>query len=110
MNFIRIPKDDQPIIVKIDNEFADLVPEFLADKIKDVDEIREAFAREDFEFIASVAHKIKGSGGVYGIDALSYLGEVLKEFAEQEDKQGIEDVIEDFVYFFEHVKIQFMED
>jgi HPt (histidine-containing phosphotransfer) domain-containing protein len=77
------------LIIAVDAQIAALVPRFLANRAADVDKIRAALARADFEGIRAVAHGMKGAGGGYGFAEISRLGAAMEEGARQRDAAAI---------------------
>ncbi|MFC1752827.1 Hpt domain-containing protein [Thermoproteota archaeon] len=60
-----------PIIVEIDPDIEDLVPNFINKRKHDIEAVKEAVKNKDSEFIKITAHKMKGSCGLYGFTGLS---------------------------------------
>ena len=52
-----------PVIVEVDEDMSDLIPDFLTHKRADVAAIFEAVERHDYAAISSLGHRIKGDGG-----------------------------------------------
>lgn len=77
------------LIIAVDAQIAALVPRFLANRAADVDKIRAALARADFESIRAVAHGMKGAGGGYGFAEISRLGAAMEEGARLRDAAAI---------------------
>lgn len=78
------------IIISVDAQIAALVPRFLANRAADVDKIRAALARADFEAIRAAAHSMKGAGGGYGFPEISRLGAALEDAARRGDAAAID--------------------
>jgi len=62
------------IIVNVSSALQGLLPRFLANRELDIATLKTALANNDFETFRALGHKLKGSGGGYGFDALSDLG------------------------------------
>jgi HPt (histidine-containing phosphotransfer) domain-containing protein len=75
--------------VRIDPELADLIPGFLENRESDVETIKKAVERGDFEEVRVLAHNMKGAGGGYGFETITEIGDALEQAA----KQGDTDVI-----------------
>lgn len=61
-------------VVKVDPEIADMVPLFLENRARDLEELRQAMARGDAQALRSIGHTLLGVGGSYGFPAISELG------------------------------------
>lgn len=63
-----------PILIEVDPELEDLIPGFLANRVRDVARLRVLVADNALEEVCRIAHSMKGSGGGYGFDAITVLG------------------------------------
>jgi len=64
-----------------------------------------ALATGDFEKIAFVAHQMKGSGGAFGFQALSDMGDVLEHAAEASDLDLSRKAVADFGEYLDGVRL-----
>ncbi|VAX25918.1 hypothetical protein MNBD_NITROSPINAE02-440 [hydrothermal vent metagenome] len=76
------------LIIEIDEEMADLIPEYLEGREKDLTDLRAALEQGDYGQIARIGHSLKGSGGGYGFDLLSEIGAELENTARQTNKES----------------------
>ena len=73
----------------LDPSVADLVPQYLAERIERLQTLRgELLSGTGWASVRLQAHRLKGSGGMYGFPALSQLAGVLVEAAEAEDVEA----------------------
>jgi HPt (histidine-containing phosphotransfer) domain-containing protein len=77
------------ILVKADPDVADLIPDFLNNRRKDITVMLDALKRGDFETIRVLAHSMKGSGGGYGFDAITEVGRDLEQAAKSKNTEEI---------------------
>lgn len=96
---------DEKIIVKVDEEIEDLIPGFLENRASDVKTLLQALQEKDYETIRSLGHKMKGSGGGYGFDALTDLGHELEEASKEKNPEEIQRLIRKLSHFLEHVEV-----
>jgi len=73
------------IFVRANPKFADLIPGFLQNRRQDVIAMLGALDRSDFETVESLGHGMKGSGGMYGFQAITDIGAALEQAAEDAD-------------------------
>ena len=78
------------ITVYIDPDLAEIVPEFLENRRRDVLSIQTALQLNDLATVHVLGHRMKGDGGGYGFDAISTIGEALELAATQQDRLTIE--------------------
>ena len=73
----------EKIIVHVENDLADLIPGYLANREKDITAIQNALANKDWESVRILGHSMKGSGGGYGFETITDIG-MLMEMAAKE--------------------------
>lgn len=73
------------MIIKIDRELEELIPDFLERRRKDLAVFKLALAQKDLETLRTMAHQMKGFGGGYGFDHLTTLGKAMEEAAKVGD-------------------------
>lgn len=74
---------NKKIQIKIDPDIADLIPQFIENRHNDLHSLSEIIDASNFEAIAQLAHKIKGSAGGYGFDGLSAIAAKMEVAAKQ---------------------------
>jgi PAS domain S-box-containing protein len=84
------PGSADPDVVLVDSDIADLVPDYLAARRDDAKTLRERLGLSDFRGVASIGHKLKGSGAAYGFPFLSDLGTIIHRAAQAEDRATVE--------------------
>jgi len=77
-------------IIEIDPMIADLVPDFLVERARDVEDTRAMLAQGDINSIARLGHNMKGSGLSYGFIRITEVGRRIEEAAKRSDFAGIE--------------------
>ncbi|MDA8414550.1 MAG: Hpt domain-containing protein [Desulfobacteraceae bacterium] len=77
------------ILVEVDRELMTIVPEYLVMRRWECAEIKRLLASGDMAGIQTLAHRMKGSGGSFGFDEISAIGEVLEWAAEIPDTGSI---------------------
>ena len=74
------------IVVHADPEIADLIPKFLENRLKDIDAIRDALDRGDFDTIRTLGHSMKGAGGGFGFPGITDIGKTLEDSAKAAER------------------------
>jgi HPt (histidine-containing phosphotransfer) domain-containing protein len=77
------------IPVEIDQELMPVVPEYLEHRRRDCAEIKRLLASGGLARIQVMGHRMKGSGGSFGFDEISAIGEALEFAAQVSDADGI---------------------
>jgi len=81
---------EKGIVVYVDSDLEDLIPMFLENRHKDVEEIRRLLKEGNLGEIRRLGHSMKGSGGGYGFDEISEIGRNIEEAAKSGDGGKIE--------------------
>ncbi|MBC7837357.1 MAG: response regulator, partial [Nitrospiraceae bacterium] len=89
----------------MDPRFRDLIPKYLENCRRDFVTMLTALAIGDFEKIAFIAHQMKGSGGAFGFQALSDMGDVLEHAAEAADLDLSRKAVADFGEYLDGVRL-----
>ncbi len=95
----------EKIVVYVDPEIADIVPGFLENRQKDIKSIQGALLKEDYETIQTLGHSMKGSGAGYGFDAISDIGSMLEQEAENRNVEGIRRGVEELSTYLEQIDV-----
>ena len=95
----------EKIIVHVDEEIEDLIPGFLDNRWKDVEILRSALGKGDYETIRSLGHKMKGAGGGYGFDYITDLGFALENAANEQSTDEIQKQIKELSHYLDHIEV-----
>ena len=79
----------QEIIVYVEEDIEDLVPEFLEGRHEDVKMIRESVQNDDFVTVQRLGHDMKGCGQGYGFEEISLIGKHLEAAAKERNAPEI---------------------
>lgn len=92
---MQMPDTKSPlrITVAVDRDLEEIVPTFLANRVKDVETLRASLSLQDFETIRLLGHRLKGDGGGYGFPAMSEIGGSMESAAWRHDRPAIERLI-----------------
>src|SRR5688572_16792011 len=93
----------EPIVVRVDPDLHELVPEFLRNRHDDVKVLRDALVAADWETIRRLGHRMSGSGGGYGFDAITDLGQRLETAARARDESDVRQSTDDLAAYLERV-------
>ena len=96
------------ILVEIDHELMPIVPEYLEYRRLDCAEIERLLAAGGMECIQIMGHRIKGSGGSFGFDEISAIGEALELAAQDVDADGIRTAVRRLEAYLERVSVEYI--
>ncbi|HEY3168027.1 MAG TPA: Hpt domain-containing protein [Candidatus Binatia bacterium] len=93
------------IVVRVDRDLEDLIPNFMANRQNDLIIMRHAIDTDDYETVRSLAHGLKGAGGGYGFDALTEIAAAIEQAAKTKDSRQIRAWLTDLADYLEKVEI-----
>lgn len=93
------------LIVHVDAEIQDLVPDFLAHRRHDLETLEAAVDRGDLEQLQDIGHNLKGVGGGFGFDGISEIGRELEAAARAGNLDGIRRAVAALRAYLEQVEI-----
>lgn len=102
-----MPDDNKSgkIIVHVDIDLEDLVPEFIENRYDDIKEIHNLLNTEEYEKIQFIAHTMKGSGGGYGFDEITNIGMRLENAAKQRNREIILEQLRILSQYLDNVEV-----
>lgn len=92
-------------VVTPDPEVAPLVPEFLANRRKDIVRLREFIEAADWDALRSLGHKMKGTGRGYGFARITEIGRTLETAGAEEDAAAAAMAVGDLEQYLDRVRI-----
>lgn len=85
---------DDPIL-------ADLLPGYLDRRWSELETLNQALEAGDFAKLMIIGHNLHGSGGAYGLDKISELGQALETAAREKDGDSVRATIQRIRAFLE---------
>lgn len=95
------------IIIKVDPELKDIIPNYLQNRRKDLAAMPGLLKDENFEPLRVMGHKLRGSGGGYGLHFLTAFGSRLEAAALNKDRQAVEALTEELGAFLGSLELDF---
>lgn len=96
---------DLNVIVDIDLE--DLIPDYLANRGKELEKLIELFDKKDFTQIQAIGHKLRGSAGSYGFSDLSEIGKEFEEKSKVSDSTSIGHALNQYRLYLKRIKVTY---
>lgn len=93
--------------VRLDKDFAELIPKFLEYIEGSIDQMREELTQQDYTSIRKNSHRIKGAGGGYGLDKVSDLALALETAAKEKNQAAISLQLEKLAEYLQHIDIKY---
>ena len=92
-------------VAYVDTDLRELIPGFLDDRRNDTTTMSGAVEEGDFETVRVLGHELKGSGGGYGFDAITDIGQSLELAAKDQDKTEIWKLVQELANYLERVEV-----
>ena len=70
--------DQSPVVIRLDSEMQAIVPKYLANRAKDCASLRDQATTHAFADAKRLGHNMKGTGGGYGFEDVSRLGDLIE--------------------------------
>jgi signal transduction histidine kinase/CheY-like chemotaxis protein/HPt (histidine-containing phosphotransfer) domain-containing protein len=96
----------QKIVIHIEDEdLRTLIPAYLDRRREEINDLLNAVAKADYDLLRRMGHKIKGSGGSYGLDQLYKIGGQLESSAQEQDMPAIKNEISSLADFLARIEV-----
>jgi len=102
-------KSSASYVVYVDQDFEDIVPEFIESVHENVEEMKASLNANDIQSIQRIGHNLKGTGGGYGFEKLSELGGKIEESAKNTNTDAIHKLITEISDYLSRVEIRYVE-
>jgi len=93
--------------VVVQRDLEDLIPVFMSNRKKELDNLRVALAAADFDQLRQLGHRMKGVGHSYGFALVSTLGKHIEDGARSGDRAGLEARIAEYADYLAKVTIAY---
>ncbi len=93
------------ILVHVPADLADLIPDYLEWRRRDLQALHAALANDDLETVQKIGHRIKGTGASYGFPPLTEWGRALEMAARAGQRDAVERSLAELTDYLERVEI-----
>lgn len=101
----NMKQDDRQLI--IDKDLEDLVPGYVSSIISDLGLIIQAVKESDFDTAKTLSHRMKGSGGGYGIQEISDKGWIMEKASAEKNSDSIKEAAEALIRYLENIELKY---
>lgn len=99
----------QKITLEINEDFEELIPDYLNSIENDMEEIKNSLHEDNFEQIRITGHSIKGSGGGYGFNFITEAGASIERAAKDNDRSTISTYVDKIKDYMDRIEITYVE-
>lgn len=93
--------------VVVDADLEDLIPMFMENRFKDVEEMKSCLLTHDIEKVQFIAHSLKGVGGGYGFDEITNIGRELEQLAKDKKVEKLQELIDKLDHYLKNLSITY---
>lgn len=97
------------IIVEIDPELADIIPQFMENTRKDISAIVHALSGNDVETVRRIGHSMKSYGSGYGFNDISKTGKAIEEAALENNLSAVTQCVDALTIYLDEVVVVYAE-
>jgi len=94
-------------MIQVEEGMEDVVPGYLEKRRAEVPVYAEALARDDFDSIKRLAHKMRGTGSGYGFPVLTELGSAMEKAAIGGDSAQIRESLQQFAQYLDSIELKY---
>lgn len=96
------------VIVEVDADLADLVPNFLANRQKDLLQIAAALEKSDGAALRIIGHNMKGVGGGYGFGEITEFGRLIETVAKDYNHDAIRAIYDEYKEYLANLEVRYV--
>jgi HPt (histidine-containing phosphotransfer) domain-containing protein len=104
---MRSPLPAAPVVF-VESDLADLIPSYLSHRWADLAMAHKLLQAQDYERLARMGHRIRGSASPYGFGQLGEIAATLETAARQRDRAGLMSQLARFDSFLRTVRIEYI--
>jgi PAS domain S-box-containing protein len=97
--------DDGVIRIRLDPEFQEIAPQYLASLAEAADNIASALEEDDFEAVRILGHRMKGEGRAFGFAEVSEIGRALQEASLGDEAAAVREAHSRLLDYLERVEV-----
>ena len=98
----------EKIIIQVDRDLEDLMPLFMDTRKRDMEGLAKGLASNDFAALRVIGHGMKGSGGAFGFQLVTDIGDIIEASALKSDAATIEQQFAVLRDYMARVEVQYI--
>ena len=96
------------IIVHVEAYLERILPSYLVGRREEVVSLLGGTMTDDLDTIRVFGHRMKGTGGAYGLDAITEIGNTLEQAAIHQSINEIEDLLDSFLNYLDRLEVVYV--
>jgi HPt (histidine-containing phosphotransfer) domain-containing protein len=98
---------DEKYAVKVPKDLEDLIPMFMSNRKKEIENLKAALAASNYEEMRQIGHRMKGSGRSYGFATITEIGKRIEDGARGSDGAALAVCLDEYVDYLDKVVITY---
>ncbi|HWA36402.1 MAG TPA: hypothetical protein VG873_00930 [Burkholderiales bacterium] len=98
--------EEQFYTAVVDESVADLIPEYLNNRRKEIKLLQGFLAAGELQRIADIAHRMIGVGTPYGFHHVTNLAKIIRETALGNDADTLRELLKEYEHYIAHVTVK----
>lgn len=98
--------DEEFYTARIDESVADLIPEYMRNRQKEAQLLKQYLAAGKLDEIAALAHRMVGVGTPFGFHHVTAIARIMLEMAKAKEVEGLRDVLTEYEHYLRHVQVK----
>ena len=98
----------EKIIIQVERDLEDLMPLFMDTRKRDMEGLAKGLASNDFAALRLIGHGMKGSGGAFGFQLVTDIGDIIEASALENDAATIEQQFAVLRDYMARVEVQYI--
>ncbi len=98
-------KQSEKFIVHVEPRLEKILTIFLAKRREDITSMLAVLEQGDYETIQIFGHRMKGTGGSIGLDAITDIGKSLEQAAKDQNSEDIRMLLDEFSTYLERLEV-----
>jgi hypothetical protein len=98
----------EKVRVEVDEDIKSLIPDFLEGRRSDVETLPALIEKKDYKQIVKIGHGMRGSGGGYGFEEITIIGEGIESGGHAQDDDKILLMVSKLSDYLERVEVVYV--
>jgi HPt (histidine-containing phosphotransfer) domain-containing protein len=94
-------------VVVLARELEELIPEFMANRKKDLHAMRVLLGNDDFEGLRLLGDRIKGVSGSYGLTRMAAIAKTIEDSAKAGKRAALHVLVDQYEAYLDKVQVTF---
>lgn len=94
-------------IIYIDKSLEEIIPQYLENRKKEINQLKESLSKKDFDAISHIGHKLNGNAASFGLQYLGRVGEILEQEGKKKNTSEIKKQIQNMINYINSINIEY---